>query len=149
MKWTRRALKPRKAKALRDALAEVAAERRTLVIYESPNRLTDTLAAIVEVLGDRPVAVARELTKIYEEVQRGPASQVLDHYLANEPRGEITLVIGGATQQHDDRPWDKARVIHAVRARLEAGESRKQAAKAVAAQSGWDSRTVYDLSIDL
>src|ERR1041385_6156814 len=68
---------PRKSKALHDALAEVAAERRTLVVYESPNRLTDTLAAILEVLGDRPIAVARELTKIHEEMKRGAASDVL------------------------------------------------------------------------
>src|SRR5205814_1306197 len=59
---------PRKAKVLREVLAEVAQERRTMVIYESPNRLTDTLAAILEVLGDRPVAVARELTKLHEEI---------------------------------------------------------------------------------
>src|SRR5262249_23480186 len=71
---------PRKDKALRDALAELSNERRTLVVYESPNRLTDTLAAIVEVLGDRPVVVARELTKIHEEIRRGPASDVLAHY---------------------------------------------------------------------
>lgn len=140
---------PRKPKALREALAAVKAEPRTLVVYESPNRLTDTLTAIIEVLGDRPVAVARELTKIYEEVRRGPASTVRDHYLAHEPRGEICLVIGGHTESSDEAPWDEARVLAALRTHLEAGEPRKVAAKTVANESGWDRRAVYDLSLSL
>jgi 16S rRNA (cytidine1402-2'-O)-methyltransferase len=137
---------PRKAKALRDALSELATERRTMITYESPNRLIDTLSAIIEVLGDRPVAVARELTKIYEEVRRGPASEVLVHYQEHEPRGEITLVIGGAPDVIDTQPWDESRILEALRLRLEAGEPRKQAVKAVADDSRWDRRTVYDLS---
>jgi 16S rRNA (cytidine1402-2'-O)-methyltransferase len=136
---------PRKANALRETLSEVAHERRTLVAYESPNRLVETLSAILETLGDRPVAVARELTKIYEEIRRGPASVVLAHYREHEPRGEITLVVGGAPEQIDDHPWDEERVRAALQARLDAGESRRQAAKAVAALSGWDSRAIYDL----
>ena len=140
---------PRKARALRALLSEVAAERRTLVAYESPNRLTETLAAIVEVLGNRPMAVARELTKIYEEVQRGTAREVLAYYQAHEPRGEITLVIGGASQQPANQPWDEERVVQALRTRLESGEPRRQAARSVAEQAGWDSRDVYDLSLAL
>ncbi len=139
---------PRKAKALRDALAELVDERRTLVAYESPNRLVDTLEAIVEVLGDRPVAVARELTKIYEEVRRGPASAVREHYREHEPRGEITLVVG--PPEPTAKPtWDEADVRAALKARLDAGESRRDAAKAVAEESGWDRRKVYDLSHSL
>lgn len=140
---------PRKTKALRAALEAVKSEPRTLVVYESPNRLTDTLNTIIEVLGDRPVAVARELTKIYEEVRRGPASTVRDHYLVHEPRGEICLVIGGHTESADEAPWDEARVLAALRTHLEAGEPRKVAAKTVANESGWDRRAVYDLSLSL
>ena len=139
---------PRKAKALREALEAIAVERRTLVLYESPNRLVDTLTALIEVIGDRPVAVARELTKIYEEVQRGPASEVRAYYELHEPRGEITLVIGGAPVNASVK-WDEQQVIAALKARLAIGDPRKQAAKAVAAQSGWDSREVYALSIEL
>ncbi len=140
---------PRKAKALRDALSEVAGERRTLVAYESPNRLAETLAAVVEVLGNRPVAVARELTKIYEEVRRGTATEVLTYYQEHEPRGEITIVIGGANSHADDQPWDEEHVRQALQIRLGAGEPRKQAAKSIAEQAGWDSRDVYDLSLSL
>jgi 16S rRNA (cytidine1402-2'-O)-methyltransferase len=137
---------PRKAKAVRDALAEIASERRTLVAYESPHRLTDTLAAIIEVLGDRPVAVARELTKMFEEIRRGAASEVLAHYQAQEPRGEITLIIGGTAGRAEDQPWDEDRVREALRERLGAGDTRRQAAKMVAAESGWSTRDLYDLS---
>ncbi|MBN1965074.1 MAG: 16S rRNA (cytidine(1402)-2'-O)-methyltransferase, partial [Anaerolineae bacterium] len=84
---------PRKPSALRRALSDLAAERATLIAYESPNRLTDTLQAVLEVLGDRPVAVARELTKLFEEVWRGPVSAALAHYRDAPPKGEITLVI--------------------------------------------------------
>ncbi len=136
---------PRKDRALREALAELVDERRTLVAYESPNRLVDTLTAVLQVLGDRPIAVARELTKIYEEVRRGPASVIREHYLIHEPRGEITLVIG-APDQAVKPLWDESSVRAALKARLDAGESRRDAAKAVAAESGWDRRKVYELS---
>ena len=136
---------PRKASALREALADVAHERRTLVAYESPHRLTETLEAILESLGDRPIAVARELTKFYEEIQRGPVSAVLAHYREHEPRGEITLVIGGAPEPVAEQPWDEGRVRSALQARLDAGDSRREAAKAVATLSGWDSRAIYNL----
>jgi 16S rRNA (cytidine1402-2'-O)-methyltransferase len=139
---------PRKEKALRAALADLAAERGTLIVYESPNRLLDTLAAVREVLGDRPVAVGRELTKLYEEVRRGPVSEVLVHYRENPPRGEIVLVIGGALEQADDLPWDEDRVRTALSARLDAGEGRNAAARAVAEQAGWNRRDVYNLDLD-
>ncbi|HLY25751.1 MAG TPA: 16S rRNA (cytidine(1402)-2'-O)-methyltransferase [Aggregatilineales bacterium] len=139
---------PRKAKALHDLLESLLTERRTLIAYESPNRLVETLAAIVEVMGNRPVAVARELTKLFEEVRRGAAADVLAHYQVNEPRGEITLVLGGANDSTAER-WDENRVLAALRMRIESGEARRQSAKAVAQESGWDSREVYDLSLTI
>jgi len=115
---------PRRKKALGAALAALASEPGTLVAYESPNRLAATLQAVLDVLGDRPVAVGRELSKLYEEVRRGPASAVLAHFTENPPRGEITLVIGGAGNAPDDAPWDADEVREALQARLDAGESR-------------------------
>lgn len=139
---------PRKASALRAALEAVSAERRTLVAYESPNRLVDTLEGVFDVLGDRPVVVARELTKIHEEFVRGTASTVLTHFRENEPRGEITLLVGGAPDQPAER-WDDERVRDALREHLAEGMSRRDAARLVAQQSGRDRRAVYDLSLDL
>ena len=138
---------PRKNRARREFLAAVAAERRTLLLYESPNRLTDLLAAIHETLGDRPVSVARELSKIYEEHRRGPVSEVLAHYRDNPPRGEIVVVVGGAPEvaQVD---WSEDDVRVALRARLDEGEPLGSAARAIATQAGWDRRDVYALGVD-
>lgn len=135
---------PKKSKARADFLAELAHERRTLIVYESPNRLLDALQAIHDVLGDRAVCVARELTKFYEEFFRGTASAAFAYYDANPPRGEIVLVIGGAPLT-DDTPWDEARVREALYTRLDAGDSLSSAAKAVAAESKWNRREVYAL----
>ena len=138
---------PKKDRARRDFLAAVGAERRTLLLYESPNRLTDLLAAILDTLGDRPVSVARELSKIYEEHRRGPVSDVLAHYRQNPPRGEIVVVVGGAPEPAQ-ADWSEADVRAALRARLEAGEPLSSAARAVATAAGWDRRAVYGLGVE-
>jgi 16S rRNA (cytidine1402-2'-O)-methyltransferase len=138
---------PKKDKARREFFESVAGERRTLIVYESPNRLTDTLDAIMQTLGDRAVVVARELTKVYEELRRGTASEVLAHYTANPPRGEIVLLIAGAPEQ-EAVEWDEAQVRAALRERLDAGEPLSSAAKAIASSSGWDRRAVYALGVE-
>ncbi len=135
---------PRKNKALREWLAAVAAEPRTLVAYESPNRLADTLALALEVFGDRPACVARELSKKFEEFRRGMLTELAAHYAAEAPRGEITLVIGGAPPV-EAIVWDEARVRAALAERLAAGDPPSAAARAVATLSGWDRREVYAL----
>lgn len=139
---------PKKDKARRDLLDSYAAQPHTLIVYESPNRLTDTLEAIAASFGtDRPVTVARELTKIYEEFQRGAVTDVLAHYQANPPRGEVVIVIGGAAPVVAVI-WDEPAVREAVRMRLSAGESVKDAARSIAAKSGWDRREVYRIGIE-
>jgi 16S rRNA (cytidine1402-2'-O)-methyltransferase len=138
---------PRKDKALREFLQTVIAEPRTLVAYESPNRLTDSLKVILDTFGERQACVARELSKKFEEFRRGPVSEVLAYYEANPPRGEITLVIGGAPAQAAEA-WDEGRVRAALGARLDAGEPLSSAARAVAAESGWERRAVYNLGKD-
>jgi 16S rRNA (cytidine1402-2'-O)-methyltransferase len=138
---------PRKDRALRAFLQAVANETRTLVAYESPNRLTDTLAVLLDILGNRRMCVARELSKKFEEFQRGTVSDVLAHFTEQPPRGEITLVIAGAAPPEPEA-WDEARVRAALSARLEQGDSLSSAARAVAAQSGWERRKVYALGMD-
>lgn len=76
-------------------LKELAVEPRTIVLYESPHRLLKTLTELGECLGDRRAAVARELTKMYEEVRRGTLSELLDYFTANPIRGEFVLVVAG------------------------------------------------------
>lgn len=137
---------PRKMKALTALFDSLTEERRTLVAYESPNRIIDSLKVVLERLGDRPVCVAREVSKFYEEFQRGACSTVLAYYQVNPPRGEITLIIGGAPETADTT-WDAAQVHAALNDRVKAGDSLSHAAKAVAAESGWSRRDVYALGV--
>lgn len=123
---------PKKHKARAEALAAAAAETRTLIAYESPNRLTDLLEAIIAALGDRPVCVAREISKIYEEFFRGAASAALAHYTQHPPRGEIVVIIGGAPPA-ERVEWDEADVTAALRQQLGSGVSLRDAAKQISA----------------
>ncbi len=133
---------PRKDKARADFLAELLEETRTIIAYESPNRLLDTLETVQTVLGERPLCVARELTKIYEEFFRGTPAEAIVHYTDNPPRGEIVLVINGNTAATQD-DWDEDRVRTELATLLEAGESLNRAAKQIAQRSGWNKRDIY------
>ncbi|MBI3968516.1 MAG: 16S rRNA (cytidine(1402)-2'-O)-methyltransferase [Chloroflexi bacterium] len=90
---------PRKSGDRRRRLESIARQPRTIVAYEAPHRLLDCLDDVAAVLGDRRVAIARELTKLYEEVRRGTVSEVRAHFAATPPRGEITLVVAGAPEE--------------------------------------------------
>lgn len=133
---------PRRASGRRALLREVAGVRWTLVAFEAPHRLRESLADIEAVLGDRPIAVCRELTKMFEEVWRGTVSGARACFADGEPRGEFTLVIGGAPEE---ARWDEARVRAVLEERLQAGASPARAAREVAALSGWPRRRVYEM----
>ncbi|MFF4491119.1 16S rRNA (cytidine(1402)-2'-O)-methyltransferase [Streptomyces sp. NPDC001544] len=134
---------PRKAGERLTRLREVAEERRTLVYFEAPHRLDDTLAAMAEVFGgERRAAVCRELTKTYEEVRRGPLAE-LAAWAAEGVRGEITVVVEGAAERGPEE-LDAAELVRRVRVREEAGERRKEAIAAVAADAGIPKREVFD-----
>jgi 16S rRNA (cytidine1402-2'-O)-methyltransferase len=87
---------PRASRARRDLLASLVDHPFAMVAYESPHRLLNTLADLDDLFGDRPMAAACELTKLYEETQRGSAAELLAHFGGHRPRGEFTLVIEGA-----------------------------------------------------
>ncbi|OOQ50841.1 uroporphyrin-III methyltransferase [Streptomyces antibioticus] len=134
---------PRKAGERLSRLREVAEDRRTLVYFEAPHRLDDTLAAMAEVFGtDRRAAVCRELTKTYEEIRRGPLGELAE-WAAQGVRGEITVVVSGAPERGPEE-LDAAELVRRVRAREEAGEHRKEAIAAVAAEAGLPKRQVFD-----
>ncbi|MBA2949823.1 16S rRNA (cytidine(1402)-2'-O)-methyltransferase [Streptomyces himalayensis] len=134
---------PRKAGERLSRLREVADERRTLVYFEAPHRLDDTLAAMAEAFGaDRRAAVCRELTKTYEEVRRGPLGE-LAAWAAEGVRGEITVVVEGAPEKGAEE-LDADELVRRVRVREEAGERRKEAIAAVAAEAGLPKREVFD-----
>ncbi|MEU5270931.1 16S rRNA (cytidine(1402)-2'-O)-methyltransferase [Streptomyces hygroscopicus] len=134
---------PRKAGERLARLREVAGERRTLVWFEAPHRLDDTLAAMAGVFGaDRRAAVCRELTKTYEEVRRGPLAE-LAAWAREGVRGEITIVVEGAAAPGPEEA-DPAELARRVAVREAAGERRKEAIAAVAQEAGVPKRQVFD-----
>lgn len=132
--------------ARRTELEEVAAVRASLILFETAPRLVTALGDLRAVLGDRPAAVTRELTKMFEEVRRGSLQELLDHYTeAGPPKGEIVIVIGppladaGPSAETLDDALRKA--LAAMRV--------KEAAEAVAAATGLPRRQVYQRALEL
>jgi 16S rRNA (cytidine1402-2'-O)-methyltransferase len=123
------------------ALEAVAAESATLVFYEAPHRLIETLEAVESVLGPRPIVVARELTKLHEEFLRGTAAEIRAQLTARDAiKGEITLLIGKADMPApDDTPVEEA-----VETLERAGIARMDAIKQVARRRGLSKREIYD-----
>jgi 16S rRNA (cytidine1402-2'-O)-methyltransferase len=135
---------PRKAGQRHKTIEELAAERRTIVAMEAPHRLRDALQDLEDVLGpERQIAVCRELTKQFEEIVRGTLSEVREQFEREQPRGEITLVIGGGDWASE---WDEASVREVVWSRISEGMRRSEAARQVAAETGWPRREVYRLA---
>jgi 16S rRNA (cytidine1402-2'-O)-methyltransferase len=136
---------PRSGSGRRSRLRELATEPRTLVLFEAPHRIADALADLVTTFGaDRPAAVCRELTKTYEEIRRGTLAELADQAAAHDLRGEITVVVGGAPVTAAERPPDDE-LRAAVSRREAAGDSRRDAITAVAAEYGLRKREVYAL----
>ncbi len=139
---------PRKGRARAERLAALAAEPRTAVVYESPRRVVATLGDLVAVCGaDRPIALARELTKVHEEVVRGPVGEVLAGLGGADPRGECVIVVGGAPAS--DAPPTPEALDAAVLEQLAAGASTRDAAAVVSARLGVPRREAYARAVEL
>jgi 16S rRNA (cytidine1402-2'-O)-methyltransferase len=114
----------------------------TLIFLETPHRLLTALDDLYDEFGDRSIVIARELTKLHEELFRGRISQARSHYSTGQIRGEITLVItGNMVSEH----WQEQQLLSVLRQRLANGTSPTQIANEISGQSGWDRRTVYRL----
>lgn len=135
---------PRRSGDRSRRLAELRHDRRTLVFFESPRRLGTLLQEIVTALGDRRVAVGRELTKRHEEVLRGPASEVLARIEADGVRGEVTVVVEG---DHEGVPNDPEALRDEVRRLVEGGMRTRDAARAVAERHGASANDLYRAAI--
>jgi 16S rRNA (cytidine1402-2'-O)-methyltransferase len=129
---------PSKAKARADILAELAPVQTTLLFYESGPRLGASLAAMAEALGNREAAVARELTKKFEEVVSGSLAELAARYAAEEPRGEIVVIIGPPAEQHAE----SGDIDAALRTALETLPASKAAAQ-ISKRFGLDRAEVY------
>ncbi|MCK6067692.1 MULTISPECIES: 16S rRNA (cytidine(1402)-2'-O)-methyltransferase [Microbacterium] len=134
---------PRKPGERRAALAALASEPRTLVFFEAPSRLAATLDDLAAAFGaDRPAAVCRELTKLHEEVVRGPLGELAE-WARGGVRGEIALVVGGAAPRETSFPDAVAQVLELK----SAGARLKDAASEVAAHTGHSSRELYQAAL--
>lgn len=139
---------PRRRKERRARLAGAAAATETLVIFEAPHRLRATLSDLLAELGSRQIAVCRELTKLHEEVWRGPISEALGHFTS--PRGEIALVVAGAEVGKREQPTEAAadsawRQLAELRG---AGARARDAVNAVTASTGFSRKEVYRMWLD-
>jgi 16S rRNA (cytidine1402-2'-O)-methyltransferase len=144
------AFPPRAAGERRAFFAALRAEPRTLVLYESPRRLVATLKSIQETLGERRVAVARELTKVFEEVVRGTVGEVVAHYAAHKPVGECVIVLEGAGPEASAGAEEVAATMESLlRELLAAGLSERDAIRQVTAQLRRPRREVYAAALAL
>jgi 16S rRNA (cytidine1402-2'-O)-methyltransferase len=134
---------PRKGGSRTDALRELAAVRATLVLYEAGNRTADTLRDLLDALGNRTAVVARELTKLHEEIARGTLAELAERF-AGDVRGEVTLVIGPPSDEHAAAAAPPEELDAELRRRLAAGEKPTDIAKSVARGRGLARAEVYD-----
>lgn len=139
---------PRTRSARRKRVAELAVEERTLVIFEAPHRIADTLDDLVAGLGDRRVALARELTKVHEEIVRTTLSDLADRLRDHKPRGEITLVIEGAVRVPRELEQDASSLADLVAERITGGMDKRDAIAAVALDARVSKRVVYQAVLD-
>ena len=136
---------PRRKTERIDLLSNLRVERRTLVAFETPHRLTSSLSDLLETLGDRRIAVCRELTKLHEEIFRGSVSDAIDHFTV--PRGEFTLVIQGAPEGAETVP--DAEVTSMLLQAKNRGMSARDAVALVAEATGRSKRDLYTLWLSL
>jgi 16S rRNA (cytidine1402-2'-O)-methyltransferase len=126
-------------------LTELAAVPATLIFFESPRRLADTLVAMAEVLGDRPAAIGRELTKTFEEMRTGTLSQLAAHYAeAPTPKGEIVVCVG-PPEEKADAPGDVDRLLTSLAAEMPASKAAAEAAR----MTGQPKQTLYRRLLEL
>jgi 16S rRNA (cytidine1402-2'-O)-methyltransferase len=134
---------PRAGRERREVLGEIVASRHTTIVYESPNRLADTLGELERLDGgDRPAVVAREMTKQFEDIRRGTLAALRAYYEEHPARGEVVLVIAGATKRvvGEDEIAEKVRLLRA------AGMSARDASARAAAELGVSKRVAYRLA---
>ena len=131
----------RKRQERQRQLAEVSSLPYTLIFLETPQRLLASLEDLEGVLGDRQIAVGRELTKLHEEIFRGSLSEARQHFTQNPPRGEFTLVLAGKASQAER--WSDEHLEAELQMHLSKGEPSSKLAARLAALSGWSRREIY------
>ena len=136
---------PRRSSGRRTMLKGFAGEKRTLLLLEAPHRLKESLQDMLDVFGDRRIAVCRELTKLYEEVFRGTISEALAHF--QEPRGEFTMVVAGAAEKPHGVSTSEAKAH--MQTLMAGGATTKDAAQSAAKVFGLSRRQAYQLLLEI
>ena len=140
---------PRTKEKRRECLAEISGRTDTLIFYEAPHRLLETLKAIFDALGDRPAVLARELTKKFEEFRRGNLSELLAWCEENQLRGEFVIVVSGAEESRKEStespPEDAAAIVRRLTAD---GMAKKEAIRETAKRTGLSRRDVYQAVLE-
>lgn len=142
---------PKTKKKRREMIDSLTSHPYTLLFYESPHRITDTIEELYKAFGDRPAAAGREISKVYEEFVRGTLSSIQKHFTEKQPRGEFTLVVAGAagTTVETEHAEPETSPAEAVAELIASGMDKKQAIKKVALDRGLSKRDVYQSVIDL
>lgn len=138
---------PMNKRARKERLESLRNEVRTMVFYEAPHKLLYTLKDFYEVLGERNIVLARELTKKFEEIIRCSISEALDRYAQNQPKGEFVLIVEGADKEEikveEQKKWDSVSIKEHVQMYMEKGMNKKDAMKKAADDRGIAKREVY------
>jgi 16S rRNA (cytidine1402-2'-O)-methyltransferase len=133
---------PRNSTNRREFLQGVAALPYTLVFLETPHRLQAALDDLLTMLGDRSMTAARELTKLHEQFVRGRVSEVREHFIQHEPRGEFVLVVAGQRESAPER-WTDEQLQLAITRELNRDGKTKEISNRLAVESGWSKKEIY------
>ena len=135
---------PHKSSERRGFVGEVSGLPYTLLFLETPHRLIDSLEDLLAMLGNRRICVAREMTKMYEELWRGDINGAIEYFKSKDPRGEFTLVVEGKKKE-ERTVWAEVQLIEVIKHELQAGKSAKEISAELAEKSGWNKKEVYAL----
>jgi 16S rRNA (cytidine1402-2'-O)-methyltransferase len=133
---------PRRSSARKALAGQIAQLPYTLIFLEAPHRLLSGLADLETSLGDRQIAVARELTKVHEEIWRGTISTARAYFSTHAPRGEFTLVVAGMAKVEEQK-WTEDELVAAIQLGLKSGQSPSALAKKLSEKSNWERKEIY------
>ena len=137
---------PRTASDADAMLEEVKGLSATIVLYESPRRISEALERLQRILGDRRICIGRELTKLHEQFVRGATSELIARYAGQEVKGEVVIVVEGRTAS---TRWAEEEVRNALSTGLARGEKLKGLSTQVADASGWSAKELYRIGLAL
>lgn len=144
---------PRENKERKPVLEELSGRTDTIIMYEAPHRIKATLNSIYEYLGNRRIALCRELTKVHETILRGTVEEMIAYYNENDPRGEYVIVIEGKSQEsiiaENKSMWEDLSIKDHIIKYMDEGKDKKEAVKLVAKERGIHKSEVYKYSLDL